>query len=324
LIRAGGLAAGLVLLVMASLLLGARPGFVPGDLLLLLDASDPGNAKAIILHDMRLPRTLAALMAGASLGVAGAVIQTLSRNPLADPGLLGVNAGAALAIVLTVTLTGPLPEAALVLPALAGATLAASLVWMLGAASASPLTLILGGAALTAILGSALRALILIDGQALDVWRFWVVGSVDATGWSALTWALLPAVAGAVLAVVGARRLDAMSLGDDMAQALGTRLGPTRRLALATVALLATAAVLVAGPLVFVGLVAPHMARMLGADGTLRLFGASALCGGGLVLAADIVGRVAFRGLAVEAGLGVTLIGGCVLVALIRQQARPQ
>lgn len=316
--------AGLGLLVVASLLLGARPGFVPGDLLLLLHTPDPDNAKAIVLHHMRLPRTLAALLAGASLGVAGAVIQTLSRNPLADPGLLGVNAGAALAIVLTVTLAGPLPESALVLPALAGAGLASGLVWTLGTASTGPLTLILGGAALTAMLGAALRALILIEGQALDAWRFWVVGSVDAAGWPALTWATIPAAFGAVLAVAGARRLDAMALGDDMAQALGTQLRPTRMLALASVALLATAAVLVAGPLVFVGLVAPHVARLLGVADTLALIGTSALCGGGLVLLADIAGRIAFRGMAVEAGLGVTLIGGCVLVGLVRRQARPR
>lgn len=313
--------AGVGILFLGSLLLGARPGVGLSDLAALIYPPDPQDAPGIVLREMRLPRSCAALLAGAALGAAGAVIQTLSRNPLADPGLLGVNAGAAFGIALTVWLGGPLSAGQLIVPALIGAGLASAVIWALGAAMRNPLTLILGGAALTAMLGAALHGVMLIDNGALDALRYWSVGSVDAVPPGSLGPAALLALVGAGLAMAAARRLDAMSLGEDVAQALGTSLGLTRALALGATAVLSAAAVLVAGPLAFVGLVAPHVARMAGASGTGTLCVLSAAGGGALVLLADIAGRVILPGLVIEAGLGVTLIGGPVLIWLVRRHA---
>ena len=321
-IRAVVLTCGLSGLCLISLLLGARGIADPSGVMALFGPVPPDNVDAIVITQFRLPRTLAALLAGACLGIAGAVIQALSRNPLAEPGLLGVNAGSAFAIVLAVWVFGPLSAEARILPALAGALAAASLIWALAGRTAYPLTLILAGVALTAVLGAGVRGLILIDSFALDSFRRWAVGSVASVDRDALQLAAGIGLVGAALAVPAARGLDALALGDDLARTLGTSLGRTRRLALATTALLSTAAVLVAGPLIFVGLIAPHIARVTGAQTTLRLIAEAGLWGAALVLVADLIGRTLFAGVLIEAGLGVALVGGPLLIWLVRQQAR--
>lgn len=310
------------LLCLAALLYGARGLADPRSLAALFGAAGPGSVDAIVLTGLRLPRLVAALVAGGALGIAGAVIQALSRNPLADPGLLGVNSGAGFAIVLTVWALGPQPPAWLVLPGLIGATLAVSLVWILANRLAHPMTLILGGVAITAVLGAGTRALILSDSLALDGFRHWAVGSVANVEAAAILVSGLIAALGLALALLSARNLDALALGEDMARALGASLNATRTLALAATALLSTAAVVVAGPLVFVGLIAPHIARLCGAQSTLGLLLHAGICGAGLVIAADLAGRSLFPGIVIQAGLGVALLGGPLLIWLVRQDAR--
>ncbi len=312
----------LALLCAASLLFGARPDVGFGDLAGLWSVPASDDAAGIVVREMRLPRTLAALIAGAALGAAGALIQTLTRNPLADPGLLGVNAGAALGIVASVWIAGPLSHDLLVAPAMAGAFAALLIVWSIGAASRSPLTLILAGAAVTALLSALLRALLLLDSQALDAYRDWSVGALDGTNLATVQAASLMALAGFSFALPAARRLDSLALGEDLAGALGTNLAIARALTLGAIGILAAAAVLAAGPLAFVGLVAPHLARALALQSGLSLLAFSACFGAALVLVADIAGRVVMPGLVIEAGLGVTLIGGGFLIWLVRQQAR--
>lgn len=311
----------LLVLALASLLLGARGGVGPGDLLSLIRPPAPDDAAGIVVRELRLPRMLGAVFAGGALGAAGALIQGLTRNPLADPGLLGINAGAALAIVGTVWLGGPSGGAS-VLPAMVGAFAAAGIVWAIGSASRGVLTLILAGAALTAILSGALRAIVLIDAYALDAFRYWTVGAFDGVRMATLLPALPLVAVGAGLGALTARKIDAIGLGDDMARALGTSLAVTRMQGLAAVALLSAGAVLIAGPLAFVGLVAPHLARMTGASGTFSIMARAATMGAGLCLAADIAGRVILPGRVIEAGLGVTLIGGPFLIWLVRREAR--
>ncbi|MEM6546973.1 MAG: iron ABC transporter permease [Pseudomonadota bacterium] len=313
---------GLWLVCLASLVFGARPGVGLADLSALLSSAEMRDANGIVVAEMRLPRTLGGLLAGGALGCAGALIQTLTRNPLADPGLLGVNAGAALGIVASVTVFGPLPSGALAMPALAGGFTALLAVWAVGAAARSPLTLVLAGAALTALLGALLRSLILLDPFALDAYRDWAVGALDGVRSGLLVVPAILAAIGAGLAVPAARRLDALALGDDLAQALGANLVAARLLTLAAVGILAAAAVLVAGPLAFVGLVAPYLARATGVQTSLALAIVSAGFGAALLLTADIAGRIVAPGIVIEAGLGVTLIGGTFLILLVRRQAR--
>lgn len=317
--RALCLVGALGMLCMASLLFGARPGIGPGDLAALVHPPAADDAAGIVVRELRLPRTLAALLAGAALGMAGTLIQTMTRNPLADPGLLGINAGAAVAIVLTVWIGGSIPAVALAVPAMAGAFAAALLVWAVAQVAGGHMVLILAGAAVTAVLTGILRGIILVDSYALDAFRFWAVGAVDGATFADLRAAALPAVAGLVLAMFVARRLDALGLGDDVAKGLGVGIGAARLTAIAATALLSAASVVVAGPLVFVGLVAPHLARMAGAEGTSSVMWTAALLGAALVLAADIAGRVVLPGLVIEAGLGVTLIGGPFLIWLVRR-----
>ncbi|MEM8741897.1 MAG: iron ABC transporter permease [Pseudomonadota bacterium] len=317
------LALGLAALFAASLMIGPRGMAGWADLAALFLAEPPTDAGAIVVRDLRLPRGLAALLAGGALGAAGVVIQTLSRNPLADPGLLGVNSGAAFAIVAAIVIFGPLAPQDRVVPAIAGASAAAALIWLRAGRAPAPMTLILAGVALSALLGAGVRTLILIDQTALDGFRRWTVGSVAQPEPGAL-WiaALLAALAGGLTAL-SVRRLDALALGEDTARALGVSMAATKTLALATTALLSAAAVLVAGPLLFVGLIAPHIARRVaGAASTGALAVHAMLCGAGLVLLADMIGRSLFRGLVVEAGLGIVIVGGPMLILLVRRDAR--
>ncbi|WOI57984.1 iron ABC transporter permease [Palleronia sp. LCG004] len=312
--RDAGLLLALAVLALASLTLGARGPISP--------VGPWGDAARIVILDMRLPRTIAAILAGGALGMAGAAIQTLTRNPLADPGLLGINAGAAFAIVLTIWLGGPASGAGLVIPALGGALLAATAVVALGSAAPGTLTLILAGAAVTAVLSALARAIILVDSYALDAFRHWIVGAVDGTGWPDLGPATPLIALGAALLAPLTRPLDALGLGEDAARALGIGVGPTRAAILLAVALLSAGAVLLAGPMGFAGLIAPHLARMGGADRSAALIRRAGLIGAALVVAADLAGRLILPGTVIEAGLGVALIGGPFLVWLVRRDAR--
>ncbi|MEM1048988.1 MAG: iron ABC transporter permease [Pseudomonadota bacterium] len=315
------LAAFLVVLGLASLLLGARAGIGPADLAGLLQNPASADPDQIVLRDMRLPRTIGALLAGLCLGAAGALIQTLTRNPLADPGLLGVNAGAAVGIVLAVWLAVPLPAGMAWLPALAGAFAVLAVIWLIGSVLPSPLTLILAGAAITAILSAALRGLILLDPWALDTYRTWIVGSFDQVTRDTVWRATPLALSGLGLGLVSARQLDIVSLGDDTARSLGADPTRTWLSTLVAIGLLTAASVLIAGPLAFVGLVAPHLARTFEAQTTRTFVLFAGCCGAGLVLSADILGRILIPGLVIEAGLLVTLIGGSFLIWTIRQMA---
>ncbi len=312
----------LALLCLASLMLGARSGIDLADLAALFAAPEPSNAEAIVVRELRLPRTLGAVIAGGALGMAGALIQTLTRNPLTDPGLLGVNAGAALGIVTTVWIAGPLAQSALIAPALAGAFAALGIVWTIGASSRSPLTLILAGTALTALLSAILRGMILSDRATLDVYRDWLVGVLDRADGTTVAIGFALAAIGTAFAIPASRRLDTLALGSDLASALGTNLVAARFLTLSAIGILATAAVLVSGPLLFVGLVAPHLARAQGLQTTPALMVGSGAIGAILLLIADIAGRIIAPGLVIEAGLGVTLIGGVFLIWIVRREGR--
>jgi iron complex transport system permease protein len=306
--------------VLASLAIGAL-AVAPDEVWRAVTGS-AGTPGELVVRGSRVPRTLVGLAAGAALGIAGAVVQGHTRNPLADPGLLGVSAGAALVVVIGIGLgvTAIGQQAWL---ALAGALVASLVVFVVGGtrgASATPATLALVGAALSALLTGITSALLLLDTTTLDAFRFWTVGSIAGRGLDGLATVAPFLLAGLVAAIANVPALDALVLGDEVATSLGQRVAVARGVGVAAVALLTAGAVAVAGPLVFVGLVAPHLARALVGHDMRALLPASALAGAVVVLVADVVGRVVLPPSEVQAGIVVAFVGAPVFFALVRRR----
>jgi iron complex transport system permease protein len=317
------LAAGVVLLacaVLVSLALGSR-SLATADVVRVLLSADASDTSAIV-RELRLPRTVLGLAVGAALGIAGAQLQGLTRNALADPGLLGVSAGAALAVVATGSVLGVGGAAGQVWAALLGAVLATAAVWVLAGQGRSrgPLDLVLAGVALTALLGSLTTVLVLLDADTLDEYRFWAVGSLAGRD-VALLGAVAPLLAlGLLLAAVTTRTLDVLALGDDLAAGLGARVAWGRGGIALSATLLTAGAVALCGPLVFVGLVVPHAARALVGPAHRWLLPMSALLGAALLLLADTLGRIVVRPAELQVGIVTALVGAPVLVALVRRR----
>lgn len=303
-----------------SLALGSR-GLPLGQVWGALTGRDLGDASVIVL-EQRLPRTLLGLLVGAALGVGGAVAQSLTRNPLADPGLLGVSAGAALAIVCGTFLFGVTALAPQLLLATLGATVAGCLVLGLGGSAAvarTPQGLALVGVALSAVLGSTASTIVLVDVATLDEYRFWLVGSLAGRGSATVSTIAGPLLAGAVLAWLSTRSLDALALGDDAAAALGVRLRRARLAAGSSVVLLTGAAVAAVGPLAFLGLAVPHAARALSGPRTALLLAFSAGLGAALLVLADVIGRLVVRPNELPAGVVTALIGAPLALLLLHR-----
>lgn len=309
-----------ILALIASLAVGARSiGFVT--VWQAIWDFDSDIVEHIVVFDLRLPRTLIGIAVGAALGVSGVLMQAITRNPLADPGLMGVNAGASFAVVLAIWILGIANISGLVWFAFAGAALISILVYLLGSmgrGGATPVRLALAGAALTALLLSLISAILITNQETLDIYRFWVVGSVTG-GQSGALFQVLPfLVVGILVAIWAATSLNAMALGDETAKALGTKLSHTRILTLLAVTLLCGSSVAIAGPVGFLGLVIPHMARAwCGPDQRWLVFYAL-LLGPIVLLVADIVGRVILPPGEVQVGIMTALLGGPLFVWIVR------
>jgi iron complex transport system permease protein len=309
-----------------SIFVGTRQ-FDPATVLGALAGTAGEEAHAIILGQ-RVPRTLLGIIGGAALAVGGALAQAHTRNPLADPGLLGVTAGSALAVVLAISLLGVTTPAGYLWFAFAGALAGTVLVAVFGSVAtrrrdAGPASLVLAGAAVSALLGAVTGVILLLDTATLDVYRFWTVGSLaGGRGTEALgvVWPFL--VLGLVLALVQAPALNALALGDDIAQSLGRNVVGTRMLGLASVVLLVGGAVACIGSLGFVGLVAPHLVRRLCRDDQRALLPLSAAAGALLVLVADILGRVVVAPNEVPVGITLGVLGGPAFLVLVIRSAR--
>ncbi len=290
-------------------------------------AFDPSVTDHLIVRDLRLPRTILAVLVGAALGVAGALMQGVTRNPLADPGLLGVNAGAALAVVLAIWAFDITEVAGLVWFAFVGAAVTSVLVYALGSmgrGGANPVRLALAGAALSALLGAFTGAVTLLDQTTLDQFRFWAVGSLAGRD-ADVTWHVLPfIVVGLVIAIGAGRQLNALALGEEAARSLGSKVNTTRMLSALAITLLCGAAVAAVGPIAFVGLVVPHMMRVAFGPDQRWLVPASALAGAGLLLACDTAGRIIARPGEVQVGIMTAAIGGPVFVVLVRRTRMAQ
>ncbi|MEO1062815.1 MAG: iron ABC transporter permease [Actinomycetota bacterium] len=290
-------------------------------------AYDTSLTDHLIVRELRLPRTSLGVAVGLALGAAGALMQGVTRNPLAGPGILGVNAGAAFAVVTGIWWLDTSNVVVLAWFAFAGAAVSSILVYVLGTVGrggATPVRLALAGAALSALLGAWTSAVVILDQGSLDAFRFWAVGSLEGRT-DELTWQVAPIiVVGLVVAFGLASQLNAIALGDDTARALGTRIRATRALSLVAITLLCGGAVAVAGPIGFVGLVVPHVARAWFGPDQRWLLPASALIGAALLLSCDTLGRIVARPAEIQVGIMTAAIGGPVFIFLVRRSRLAQ
>ncbi len=320
--RGAGLVLALAVLAVAALLslaVGARSIPVGEVFDALRHGGDSRNATVVL--DVRIPRTLLGVTVGVALGLAGALMQALTRNPLADPGLLGVNAGASAAVVIAISVLGLTGTTAYVWFAFLGAALASVAVYAIGSAGrggATPVRLALAGTALSAALTAIIYGITLTDEKLLQAYNFWSVGALSGRGRSELI-GVVPFVAlGAIAAVLLARSLNALALGDDSARSLGAHVGRTRITGAIAVTLLCGAATAAAGPIYFLGLTVPHVARSICGPDQPWVLAYSAVLGAALLLFADVLGRVLVRPSELQAGLMLAVVGAPVFIALVR------
>nr|WP_260191792.1 iron ABC transporter permease [Actinophytocola gossypii] len=277
-----------------------------------------GGAPAdLIVHEVRVPRMVLALAVGAALAVGGALVQTMTRNPLAEPGLLGVTAGAGFAVTVGSALGVAGSQYARLTLAVVGAVGAALVVFAVG--RAAPLRLLLAGVALSAVLAGISLGLRLMLPDTLDRYRFWTVGSLAGREQLALTVPLLVIAAALIGAVAAARPLSALVLGDDVARELGTNVARTRVAVVALVTVLAGAATAVAGPIAFVGLIVPHLARRLAGGSIPWLVAFTMVLGPVLMLVSDVGSRVLLPTGEVPVAVVTSVLGGPVLIWVVRR-----
>jgi iron complex transport system permease protein len=305
-----------------SIAVGSRPiplGVVVDTLL------HPGRDDEIglIVLGNRVPRTVVGLLAGAALGVAGAVMQGITRNPLADPSILGVNAGAALAVVVGIAVFGISGTATYLPFAFAGAALAALLVYGIAAVARGGLTpvgLALSGAVTAAALSSVTTAVLVTNASLLDQLRFWQVGALAGKDLGTAGVVVVPVVVGLVIAVGLGRSLNTLALGDELAASLGQRVVLVRAVGAVVTVLLAGSAVAAAGPIAFVGLAVPHAVRRLSGPDHRWTILLSAVVAPALLLVADVIGRVVAYPGELQVGIVTALIGAPVFIALVRSR----
>ncbi|WP_189056752.1 FecCD family ABC transporter permease [Longimycelium tulufanense] len=311
----------LAVVALASIWLGTRDISFLGTWTVLWHPD--GSHDAVIIHDYRIPRTLLGLLVGVSLGLSGALMQALTRNPLADPGLLGVNLGASTGVVVAIAFLGVGTILGYVWFAFAGAAVASLVVYLLGSSGrgmATPERLVLAGAALTAVLYAFNTAVLLVNPGAFNEFRFWTVGAL-AGRYLNVVLAILPFVlVGAVIAVALARPLNVLAMGDQVGRALGARVGRTRALGAVAVMMLCGAATAACGPIGFIGLAVPHVARFVVGPDQRWVLPYSMVLAPILLLGADILGRVLGAPGEVQVGIVTAFLGAPVFIALCRRR----
>ncbi|MFF3655342.1 FecCD family ABC transporter permease [Streptomyces olivochromogenes] len=324
-IRAAGLLASLALLVLvalASIAIGAKA--LPLDQVWHGLFHGTGTYSDVVVDD-RISRTVLGLLVGAALGLSGAVLQALTRNPLADPGLLGINAGASAAVVTAITYFGVTSLSGYVWFAFFGAAAVGALVWFLGGSrGATPVRLALAGTAISAALYGYLQAVMIMDDAALGKMRFWTVGSLASATDSTIRQVLPFLVVGTVVALALARPLNAMAMGDDTARALGANLNRTRALSMAAATVLCGAATAACGPIVFVGLMVPHVVRSFTGPDLRWILPYATVLSPVLLLGADVVGRMVARPAELQVGIVTAVLGGPVFIYLVRRRRTAQ
>jgi iron complex transport system permease protein len=302
----------LVLVCAASLTVGAR-GVPLGTVWQALTQFDPTDGNHAVIH-ARIPRTVLGLLAGGALGLAGAAMQGVARNPLADPGIIGVNAGAALAVVTGIYVFGVSS-----LIGSAAAAVAVYLIASMGRDGATPVKLALAGAALSAGLYSLMNVVLVSSQDTLDRFRFWQVGGIAGRDWSVVLPGLPFLAAGALIVLFTGRILNSLALGDDIARGLGQRVGLARGVTALGIVLLCGSATALAGPIGFVGLVVPHAVRFLTGPDYRWILPFSLVLAPVLLLLSDVVGRVILLPGEVPAGIMTAMVGAPVFVWLVRR-----
>ncbi|WP_150461164.1 FecCD family ABC transporter permease [Nesterenkonia ebinurensis] len=281
------------------------------------------TTEGVVVMQLRVPRTVIAVVVGAALAVAGVLMQSLTRNPLADPGILGINAGASLAVVMAVAITGIASITFYLWFAFLGAAAAAVGVYLLGSVgrqSATPARLALAGVAITAALSALVQTIILTNQEAFNEFRFWTAGSLEGRGLD-ITAVVAPFIAaGALCALALAPTLNALALGDETGAALGVRIRRTRALTFLAVTLLCGAGTAAVGPIAFVGLGIPYLARAAVGPDLRWAVPMCLLLGPAMLLAADIFGRVIITPQEVQAGIITALFGAPVFIAIVRRR----
>ena len=321
--RGGGLVLAVVVLALVCLLsvaVGTRT-IAPGT---VWDAfvHHTGTDDQSIVRDLRVPRTVLGLLAGVAFGLSGAVIQAVTRNPLADTQILGVNSGAGLFVVFAVGILGRTELREYLWFGFAGVAFALVGVYALGSAGragATPLRLTLSGVALGAVLDGVSSGIRLVRPRAFDYLRFWDVGTLAGRPMPVAVTIAPFVLAGAAIALLVAREMNAVALGDDLARTLGARTGRTRVLALVAVMLLTGAATAAVGPIGFVGLMIPHVVRRLVGPDQRWIFGYTVVCAPILLLLADVAGRLAVRPGELRVGIVTAFVGAPVLIWWIRR-----
>lgn len=310
----------LVLVAAVSLAVGAR-GLPLETVWQALTQFNPGNGDHAVVH-ARIPRTVLGLLAGGALGLAGAAMQGVARNPLADPGIMGVNAGAALAVVTGIFVFGISSLTGYIWFAFIGAAAAAAVVYLvasLGRDGATPVKLALAGAALSAGLYSLMNVILVSSQDTLDRFRFWQVGGIAGRDWSVVLPGVPFLILGAGIVLATGRILNSLALGDDIARGLGQRVGLVRGVTALGIVLLCGGATALAGPIGFVGLVIPHAVRFLTGPDYRWILPFSLVLAPVLLLSADILGRVVLLPGEVPAGIMTALVGAPVFVWLVRR-----
>ncbi|MFA9559195.1 FecCD family ABC transporter permease [Evansella sp. AB-rgal1] len=272
----------------------------------------------------RIARTVFSIMCGAALGISGVLMQSVTRNPIADPSILGVNTGAALFVVLGISFLNIGSASQYILLALVGAILTAIFVFgigSMGSGGATPLKLVLAGAATSAALSSLVMAIMIPRTNVMDQFRFWQVGSVGSGNWSSISTFLPFLIIGILIAFLTAPGLNALALGDEAAQGLGVRTGTLRLFAAFGGVLLCAAATALAGPIGFIGLLAPHVIRLLIGPDLRYVIPMSALSGAIILTISDISGRIIGNPTELEVGIVTAFIGAPILI-LITMKAK--
>tara|TARA_B100000519_G_scaffold161361_1_gene143508 strand:- start:10102 stop:11157 length:1056 start_codon:yes stop_codon:yes gene_type:complete len=314
----------LVVTVILSLAFGSRPVSVTevvDGVTTWLRGQTPTEIGALAVQS-RIPRTALAMLAGAALAISGALMQAITRNPLADPGILGVNTGAALAVVIGIAFFGLADTWGYLSLALIGAGLTAVFVYFVGSVGAggtTPIKLALAGAATTAALTSLVSAILLPRQNVLDEFRYWQVGNVGRAEWETMAVVAPVLVFGAIVAIFSASALNALAMGDDVATGLGVHVGRIRIVAAIAGVALCAAVTAVAGPIGFVGLMVPHVVRLVSGPDQRWLLPLSAIGGAILLVAADTIGRVIGSPGEVEAGIITAFVGAPVLIVIARR-----
>ncbi|WJY68456.1 putative siderophore transport system permease protein YfiZ precursor [Corynebacterium auris] len=281
-----------------------------------------GSAGATVIQGHRIPRTVLAVVIGSALGVAGALMQALTRNPLADPGILGVNAGSSLAVVVAVAVAGVASIWFYVWFAFLGAAAASVAVYVLGGLarrSSTPARLALAGVAVSMAVTSFVEFVSLSNQNVFNEFRFWAAGSLENRGYPVIGAVVGFIAVGLILAVASGPALNALALGDDHGAALGVNIRRTRSTVMLAVTLLAGAATAAAGPIMFVGLGVPYLARWVCGPDQRWVIPFSALAAPAILLTADILARVVVYPQEIQTGIVTALVGAPLFVAIVRR-----